>query len=445
MKFIKEMILRKHRTPDEGTILDSSNYSDDESFENSEEEDFDEMSERDLNASLASIQAKLQNALDRVDTTQEPAEPEEEVEQVTNFTDIVADRKLSKPVVGGVDMGVGSFGFKLKPEASDAKNGGKKDAAPRTQDISPVNAEPIASKSETAEKAETTEKVKTAEHRKPGEQAKGEQRRNGADVKEKPVAANPVDEPQIAEALIAETPVESVIDPTDVEAPKVPDVVVETSEKPVREKVAVSENKTEKAPAKVEVSVSPKANIAEKAPESESKIVEVPAPAAGRAGRRAGRVKTRLLGFEHAHNTEADPFENEKSRTDTAQVSFPVGWIVVVEGPGRGMSFSLFSGVSQIGRGEEQTIRLDFGDTSISRNNHAAIAYDNEQRKFFLGHGGKTNLVRLNDKPVLSTEEISDSDLIRIGETTLRFVALCGDDFKWETENQEDSRNAAIA
>ena len=41
------------------------------------------------------------------------------------------------------------------------------------------------------------------------------------------------------------------------------------------------------------------------------------------------------------------------------------------------------------------------------------------EAQFFLGHGGKANLVRLNDKPVLSTEEVSSSDLIRIGETSL--------------------------
>jgi pSer/pThr/pTyr-binding forkhead associated (FHA) protein len=76
-------------------------------------------------------------------------------------------------------------------------------------------------------------------------------------------------------------------------------------------------------------------------------------------------------------------------------------------------------------------VKLDFGDNSISRTNHAVVAYDDEQRKFFLGHGGKANIVRLNGKPVLSTEELAHNDIIRIGETTLRFLALCGPDFDW--------------
>ncbi|MEM7752160.1 MAG: FHA domain-containing protein [Pseudomonadota bacterium] len=160
---------------------------------------------------------------------------------------------------------------------------------------------------------------------------------------------------------------------------------------------------------------------------------------AGRAGRSAGRVKTRLLGFQ-ADEPAKDVFatQNEGPAPVVAD-RFPTGWIVVVDGPGRGASFSLHAGVSQIGRGEEQTVRLDFGDTSISRNNHAAVAFDEEQSKFFLGHGGKSNLVRLNGMPVLSTEEITDGDEIRIGETSLKFVALCGDEFSWNANDDGDS------
>lgn len=174
-------------------------------------------------------------------------------------------------------------------------------------------------------------------------------------------------------------------------------------------------------------------------------VVQVPTPAIGRAGRRAGRVKTRLLGFEHAGGAGVDMFAAPDNTDTKSDEKFPVGWIVISQGPGRGASFSLFNGVSQIGRGDDQSVSLDFGDNSISRSNHAAIAYDNEQCAFHLGHGGKANLVRLNNKPVLSTEELSTGDLIRIGETTLRFVALCGADFDWERVNEEDTDDVAFA
>jgi hypothetical protein len=169
--------------------------------------------------------------------------------------------------------------------------------------------------------------------------------------------------------------------------------------------------------------------------------VEVPKPATGRAANRSGRVKTRLLGFSTPDSTAPNPFGQTGTATSAAVTNFPVGWLVITDGPGRGAAFSLFEGLTQIGRGEDQTVRLNFGDNSISRENHAAIAFDAEQRKFFFGHGGKANLVRLNNRPVLSTEELASESQIRIGETTLRFVALCGDEFTWGVDQQKVAVN----
>jgi hypothetical protein len=177
----------------------------------------------------------------------------------------------------------------------------------------------------------------------------------------------------------------------------------------------------------------------------EAQVFEVPAPTLGRSGRRAGRVKTRLLGFEHSDGQKSDPFQKEESAVVASQVNFPVGWMLVVDGPGFGSTFALFNGVSQIGRGDDQAIKLDFGDNCISRGNHAAVAYDAELKKFYLGHGGKANLVRLNNRPVLSTEEIKDADTVKIGETTLRFLALCGQEFSWEAKGGDEHNDAAIA
>jgi hypothetical protein len=149
-----------------------------------------------------------------------------------------------------------------------------------------------------------------------------------------------------------------------------------------------------------------------------------------------GRVKTRLLGFQSQDLAAQDPFARAHD-TDAAGEEptrgpmFPVGWILVVAGPGRGASFALTRGVARIGRGPDNSVCLDFGDTAISRAAHASIAYDEEARRFFLGAGARSNLVRRNDRPVLATEEIADGDLIRLGKTTLRFVALCGPDFDW--------------
>lgn len=139
------------------------------------------------------------------------------------------------------------------------------------------------------------------------------------------------------------------------------------------------------------------------------------------------RTRTRVIGF--ASKGLEDPFEAAGQPNDSNL--FPAGWLVVVEGPGAGHHFAVTSGVTTIGRGADQGISLNFGDTSISRSGHASVAYDALDNACYLGHGGKSNIIRLNDKPVLSTELLSDGDTIRIGETLLRFAAFCGPSFSW--------------
>lgn len=183
--------------------------------------------------------------------------------------------------------------------------------------------------------------------------------------------------------------------------------------------------------------------------QAKAEIPELPSavsahkPASGRGSNR-GRVKTRLLGFSAQQGAARDPLNLTTAASESSYAKFPVGWLAVVDGPGTGATFPLFDGLTQIGRGEGQGVCLDFGDNSISRENHAAIAYDDEQRRFYFGQGGKANLVRLNGRPILSTEEMATNSIIRIGETTLRFVALCGEDFSWQGEGKEDLLHAKI-
>jgi hypothetical protein len=185
---------------------------------------------------------------------------------------------------------------------------------------------------------------------------------------------------------------------------------------------------------------------------------EVRAPAAAAATaeperRRPTRSKTRILGFE-MQPASVVPLFDEPEKTPLAapaapgqgHVMFPTGWLVVKSGPGRGAAFALTQGVSQIGRGSDQTVALDFGDMAISRSNHAAVAYDGATHQFHIGHGGKSNLVRLNGKPLLSTEALSDGDEIQIGETTLMLKVLCTPAFNWQADAAGgDGHDVAIA
>ena len=62
-----------------------------------------------------------------------------------------------------------------------------------------------------------------------------------------------------------------------------------------------------------------------------------------------------------------------------------------------------------------------------------------------LGHGGKQNIVRLNGTPVISNEEINTGDEIKIGETTMRFVALCTEEFNWTDADSGSEENEDVA
>lgn len=171
--------------------------------------------------------------------------------------------------------------------------------------------------------------------------------------------------------------------------------------------------------------------------------VAAPDPEPARQPRRR-RNQTRVLGFNPAESDVVSIFDKAQPTAGAVRAKFPVGWVLVVDGPGRGECFSLEAGMSQIGRGDDQAVKLDFGDNTISRTNHAAIVYDAETHDFMLGQGGKKNIVRLNGKPVISNESLSSHDEVKIGETTLRFVALCNNDFNWD-ENPGDEENEDVA
>ena len=112
----------------------------------------------------------------------------------------------------------------------------------------------------------------------------------------------------------------------------------------------------------------------------------------------------------------------------------PVGWLVVVAGPGRGNAATLGIGLNTIGRDRTARVSLDYGDDTISRADHGSITYDPRHRKFYVHHRDGRNLMYVDDEPVLAPRELAPLAHIRMGNTVLRFVPLCGPGFSWEDE-----------
>ena len=109
-----------------------------------------------------------------------------------------------------------------------------------------------------------------------------------------------------------------------------------------------------------------------------------------------------------------------------------VGWLVVVKGPGRGNAVRLGYGWNSIGRDASQRACLNFGDSQISRLNHARLLYDPRARIFTLTLGEGTNPIYLRDEVVLGPTVIQSGDRIQMGDTELLLVALCGETFDWQ-------------
>jgi len=109
-----------------------------------------------------------------------------------------------------------------------------------------------------------------------------------------------------------------------------------------------------------------------------------------------------------------------------------VGWLVVVKGPGRGNAVRLGYGWNSIGRDASQRACLNYGDSQISRLNHAKLLYDPRARKFTFTLGESPNPIYLRGEVLLGPTVIVSGDRIEMGDTELLLVALCGETFDWQ-------------
>lgn len=110
-----------------------------------------------------------------------------------------------------------------------------------------------------------------------------------------------------------------------------------------------------------------------------------------------------------------------------------VGWVAIIDGPGRGQTLALYYGINDIGCSEKSRVRLDFGDDTIMADNQAAIIYTASSRRFYLQSVAAEIL--LNGQPAQGSLELTGGDVLCLGQTRLRFVPLCGADFDWQFES----------
>lgn len=137
--------------------------------------------------------------------------------------------------------------------------------------------------------------------------------------------------------------------------------------------------------------------------------------------------RTKIVGVPRKKRAEVPP-----TAANSDFLSDPVvGWVVIVDGPGKGASLQLGIGQNTLGRGGRARVRIDFGDQEISRDSHTIITYDPKHNKYYAQPGLGTNIAYLEDDPILQPKLLSSGNKISLGSTTLRFIALCDDSFTW--------------
>ncbi len=131
-----------------------------------------------------------------------------------------------------------------------------------------------------------------------------------------------------------------------------------------------------------------------------------------------GSGETRIKRHGEAGGGEAlDDISTQLIRDKSNQV---VGKLTVSEGPGAGKSANIYSGTNQIGRGDDMRVQLNFGDDTISRQQHAVITYDAKNLEVRIYDGGKPGGLWVNGTRVTADQPVKFGDMIKIGETTLK-------------------------
>ncbi len=172
--------------------------------------------------------------------------------------------------------------------------------------------------------------------------------------------------------------------------------------------------------------------------QDEEKTRRLDEPAAAPAAKAKAAVSTTPAGEDERTRLAGAALRKAAANKQSAQeeedaFSDPVvGWLAVIDGPGKGSSHRLGFGANPIGRAEGERVRLDYGDNEISRHGHALLTYDPRGNTFYLQNGSSLNLTYLNGEPVLSPCTLKARSRIQLGRTTLCFIPLCADDFNWQ-------------
>jgi len=150
--------------------------------------------------------------------------------------------------------------------------------------------------------------------------------------------------------------------------------------------------------------------------------------------------KTRIVGREveqPSQEAASDKTQIYRQSTPSSEPELdlmsdpPTGWLVAIEGPGKGTVLTVGIGNNGVGRGDEPRVTIPFNDNEISRGQSFSVVYDPKHRRYYLLPGSGKTLVYFNEQPILERLDLNTGMSFQIGQTTFRFIALCDEEFDW--------------
>lgn len=109
---------------------------------------------------------------------------------------------------------------------------------------------------------------------------------------------------------------------------------------------------------------------------------------------------------------------------------FVAGWLVCTEGPEKGRAFPLYKGRNHIGRSYKMEVCIS-EDTEVGRDTHCTVIYDERWNQFHILEGRRTVTYR-NGRRLAGQEELTDGDILQLGNSRLEFLAYCKEDRRWK-------------
>jgi hypothetical protein len=110
-----------------------------------------------------------------------------------------------------------------------------------------------------------------------------------------------------------------------------------------------------------------------------------------------------------------------------------VGWLVCIEGDGRGRDYRVKTERNFIGRSPSMDICIE-GDDAISREKHAILSFNPKNLRFSFAPGDGRGLIYHNGDEVNQPVELQPYDLLEMGASKFMFIPFCGEKFRWQEE-----------